>query len=94
MDEISYIEADAGVLSTSYPAGIGVEKPPPNTVVTDCFHAATAVQEDCQHSLSKVDYLLILLGAGWFGGVVCHGVLFRNWWDNESGVQPSKSVSQ
>lgn len=83
-----------GVVSgRSYPASIGIEKPPPDAIVSDSVHAATAVQEDCQHSLSKVYYLLILLGTGWFGSVIGHGVLLRNWRDNEGGMQPGESIS-
>jgi hypothetical protein len=62
----------------TYPAGIRVKKSPPDTVCADLLHASATVEENSQHTLSQVDYLLVLLCVGGIGGIISHGVLF---WD-------------
>jgi hypothetical protein len=65
------------VLAT-YPARVGIQKPPPDTICADLFHPSAPVQENCQHALSEIDYLLILLCVGGVGGILGHGMLFGN----------------
>lgn len=76
------------------PARIRIQKPPPNPVVTDVFHAAATVQEYCQHPLPIIDHLLVLLCLRRVRSVICHCMLFRDWGDYQSRVQPCQRISQ
>jgi hypothetical protein len=64
--------------TTTYPARVRVKKPPPNAVCPYLFHPSASVQENREHALPQVDYLLVLLCVCWVRGVISHGVLFGN----------------
>lgn len=78
----------------SYPARIWIQEAPPNSICADLLHPATAVKEHCEHALTQVDDLLVLLRVRRVGRVVCHGVFFGNRWDDERRVKSVERIAQ
>lgn len=78
----------------TYPARVGIQKPPPNSICAHLLHAPAAIQEDSKHTLSEVNDLLVLLCVGRVGCVVGHGMLFRNRRNYESGMESGKGVAK
>lgn len=68
----------------TYPAGIGIEKPPPYAVFDNIFHPPTTVEEDSEHALPQVYDAGVFLSPRRFGSVVRHRVLLGNWGDDQS----------
>lgn len=78
----------------SYPAGIGVEKPPPDTVFDNFLHSPTSVEENSKHALSLVNYTSIFLGLCWLRSVIRHGMLLWDWRNHQGWMQVDKSRSE
>lgn len=78
----------------SYPAGIGVKKPPPNTVFDDFLHSPTSVEENSEHALSLVNYTSIFLGLCWLGSVIRHGMLLWDRGNHQGWMQIDQSGSE
>lgn len=78
----------------SYPACIGIEKPPPDTVGPDLLHPATSVQEYGKHTLAQINNLLVLFRVGRIGGVVSHGMLLGDGRDDESRVKSAQRIAK
>lgn len=90
---ISYRITVDKIFST-YPASIGVQESPPNTVCSDLLHAAASIQEHGKHALAQVNNLLILLCARRVRGVVCHGMLLGDGGYNQGRMQPGQCLTQ
>lgn len=67
----------------SYPAGIWIEKPPPDPILANFFHFAAAVQEDPKHPLPQIYNTHILFCFCRFGRIIGHGVFLRDWRNNQ-----------
>ena len=78
----------------SYPAGVWIQEPPPDPVRPDLLHSSTSIKEHGQHPFPKVDYLLVVLRIGRVCRVIGHGVLLRDWRDDERRMESRESFSQ
>ena len=76
------------------PARIGIQEPPPDSVLADLFHTATAVEEGHEHALTELNDANILLCLCGFGSVVGNGVFLGDGRDDEGGVEADQCLSQ
>ena len=75
-----------GVVGT-YPARIGVKKPPPHVVFPHLLHPPTAIQKNRKHPLPQFYYSNSFFRLGRLRGVVGHGVLLGNRRDDERRME-------
>lgn len=78
----------------SYPARIGIEEAPKDTIVHDIFHPPTAVEEHGQHTFPLIYYVSILFCLGWLRGIICHGVFLWNRWDDQRRMEADERIAQ
>ena len=77
----------------TYPADIRVQESPPNPVLPDLFHAATAIQKHGQHSLSKFNDGCVFFGLCRFSSIVGHTMLLGDRRNDESRVEINESLT-
>jgi hypothetical protein len=62
----------------TYPARIGVEESPEDTIFQNLSHPPTSVQKDSQHAFPLIYYDGVFLGLRWLGRVIGHSVFLGN----------------
>ncbi len=78
----------------AYPACIGIQKPPPHTILQHFSHAPTSVQEDGQHALAQLNNARIFLRLCGLRRIVGHRVLLRDRRDDEGRMEVDQRSPQ
>lgn len=63
-------------------------------ILTENGVSMTAIQKDREHSAATSYHGSVLFSLGLFDGVVCHSVVWWDWWDNQNRMKLAQHFSE